>query len=207
VLNGYPKNVNLGGSNGSRIVTVSTAGYTTHEYQFKANTTSGNMKLVSSRYQDFESSFLAFASASPFRAIPGEAVELTLSEFPYVDAVANVTFGNSTYTKQTWSNIAIPASNGSRIIKDVSTTGLKAGNYQFKVNATSSIGARANTFPGILVLDDIIVEVENSSYLVADFVNVTIRTYPAVSQANLSISFFNTTTFDVTTVLDQNVGP
>jgi hypothetical protein len=143
VLNGYPKNVNLGGSNGSRIVTVSTAGYTTHEYQFKANTTSGNMKLASSRYQNFESSsFFAFASPSPHRAIPGEAVELTLSEFPYVDAVANVTFGNSTYTKQTWSNIAIPASNGSRIIKGVSTTGLKAGNYQFEVNATSSIGAR-----------------------------------------------------------------
>jgi hypothetical protein len=47
------------------------------------------------------------------------------------------------------------------------------------------------------------VEVLNSSYLVGDFVNVTIRTYPTVSQANLSISFLNTTTFDTTTVLDQ----
>jgi hypothetical protein len=206
VLQGYPRNINLGTSNGSRIVTVTTAGYKTHEYRFKANTTTGNMKLVSTRYQDFEGRlYSVYASASPYHAIPGETVDLTLVEYPSVDAVANITFGNLTYTKNVWPNVVIPASNGSRTIKGISTSGLKPGNYEFKVNATSSLGK--DTASGILVLSDIIVEAEKYSYLLGDQVNITIRTYPTITKAGLSIFFANYTAFPPTikTVVDQNV--
>jgi hypothetical protein len=104
---------------------------------------------------------------------------------------------------QSWPNIAIPASNGSRIIKGISTAGLKAGNYEFRVNATSSIGKDITSTP--LTLSDIIVEVEELFYIVGDPVNVTIRTYPTVSQANLSMALFNFTIFDQTFFKDEEV--
>jgi hypothetical protein len=192
-------------------LSVNTAAFKHHVYAFTANTTSGNMKLKSTRYNDFSSAasgLIMYALASPFYSIPGETVKLTIyaydsATFHGAASTANITLSNSTKPSlQSWTNVAIPASNGSRVLQ-VSTTGLKSGSYQFNVNATSAIGKAAST--AYFVLQDIIITVQNSTYYIGNPVNVSIRTYPSITQSGLEISFFNYTSFKLVKVVNQYV--
>jgi hypothetical protein len=205
----YNQNMNLNTTNysGAYQLNVNTAGFKNHVYAFTANTISGNMELESTRYSDFSSvaSGLAmFAFVSPFYSIPGDTVELTIyaydsATFHGAAATANITLSNST---QSWKNVAIPASNGSRVIQ-VSTTGLKSGSYQLNVAATSAIGKAFDT--ASFLLKDIIIAVEDYTNYIGNPVNVSIRTYPNITQSGLEISFFNYTSFKTVKVFDQYV--
>jgi hypothetical protein len=214
----YNTNINM--PSGVYSQSVNTAGYKHHVYEFMANTTYGNMKLQSIRYNSFVptvSNLFVFASAEPATAIPGDTLSLTIEDFNSatyqpVAATLNITLTNSTSPSpiNSWKNVAIPSSNGTRILR-VSTTGLKAntlGNYyKFNINATSAIGKATSL--AVFTLKDIIVTVQNSSYFIGDPLNVSIRTYPTVSQAGLTIfsESFTTTPpyFQIVKVVDQYV--
>ena len=210
----YNQNINLNTTNysGAYQLNVNTAGFKKHVYVFTANTISGNMELESTRYSDFSSAasgLIILAFADPFDSIPGDTVELTIyaynsaTIFQGIAATANITLYNSTKAVfQSWKNVAIPASNRSRILQ-ISTTGLKSGSYHLNVTATSAIGEAAYTAP--FALKDIIVAVQDHTNYIGNPVNVSIRTYPTITQSGLEISFFNSTSFKTVKVVDQYV--
>ena len=209
----YEGNENLRTTNecGSLVKAIDTTGFQQHEYLFGANMTIGNMMIESYKFLDFtippppQLSIVAFAS--PLEALVGEPVNLTIFQlnYPYVDATANVTLSNSTNPSLwTATNIIIPATNGSQTI-EIPTTGLSSGSYTIEVNATSAIGD--DTYSTGFTLAEIMVDVLGYSYYVGEFVNVSIRALPAVSQAGLQIWFTDYSVFPpiINVVVDEYV--
>ena len=192
---------NLGTTNecGSLKQTVPTVGYLEHKYQFTARMEIGNMEIECYRYLDWTvappPTFGIYAYATPSPLLPGDTTDLHIVEtlYPYVAATADIIVYNSTHPNL-WntSGVAIPATNGSRIIK-VPTTGLVAGFYNINVTATSAIGADSTS--AFFQLKDLFFSVEKWSYFVGELVNVSIRTYPTVTEAGLSIFILDYSTW------------
>lgn len=198
----------LGTSNqcGSLIKTVSTAGFEQHKYGFTAKMVKDNVEIESSKYLDFMppsiASFTAVASVSPFEAVPGESLKLTISEVyphPFVDAQANVRVYNATVaTIWTLASLAIPAVNGSRSV-NIPTDGLNAGSYSVSVEVTSTLGS--SSVMTNFKLSDVVVNVDKYLYFIGEMINVSIRTRSTVPVAGLKISIG----FLPLTIVDENV--
>ena len=204
----YEETDNLGTVNqcGSLQKIISTAGYEKHMYLFVASMSVGNMIMNCTRMLDFEGPQI-YVYVTPYRAIPGEDVNLTIGEafYPYVEAYANITVYNSTHPELwTKENVLIPEENGTRIVS-IPTAGLLAMGWTepYRVNVTfiSDLGERSEA-SAWFYLTDLIVEVEYYGYIIGDLVNVSIRTYPTVTQAGLKIYAFG---FPPTTVVDEYV--
>lgn len=182
---------------GSMVKTpINTNGFKQHIYDFIANITIGNMKIESHRNVDFTpvtpSAFYIYMYASPSIALVGDNINLTISDYRtnpygYIDATANLILRNATKPSiWTLKNIAIPASNGSRIITIPSSLGITAGIYTLQVNGTSTIGN--NTASTSFTLKDIILNVDTGGYI-GQPVNASIRTYSTVPQVGLNITY------------------
>ncbi|HDI07113.1 MAG TPA: hypothetical protein ENF76_01975 [Candidatus Bathyarchaeota archaeon] len=210
VFNGtviYEETTNLGTENqcGSLQKLVSTDGYEKHVYIFMASMTVGNMAMNCVQVLNFMG-IQVYAYVTPYQAIPGEEVNLTVSEafYPYVEAYANITVYNSTHPDLwTKTNVLLPEENGTCIVT-IPTDGWKATGwmepYMVNVTVISDLGESQTSTWFSLV--DLIVDVEYFTYFVGDLVNITIRTYPTVSQAGLQIS---TLGFPPTIVVDELV--
>lgn len=187
----YEENETLGTLNecGSLEKVISSVGFQEHEYRFTARMTTNGIEMECSRYLElFEAPFSIVTWADPYEAIPGQIVELTIYEsvYPYIDAVANITVYNSTHPSLwTLTDVTIPSTNGTRLI-DIPTAGLVAGFYNVNVTATSALGTDSSE--SYFMLSDLIVTVDEYSYYIGEMVNVSIRTYPTVSEAGLQIS-------------------
>jgi hypothetical protein len=194
----YASKITLNNS-GMYQLNVSTAGYKQDVYEFMANTTYDHMNLQSIRYNNLGSKLFIYAYANPYTAIPGDMVNLTIGDFnwvyqhlnatlyQHVNAAVNIVlylYPNMIQPLESWTNVLIPSSNGSRVLR-VSTAGFRAGYYLFMLSATSKIGAA--TASAVFNLKDMIINVQNSSYFIGDTVKVSIRTYPNVSSASLTI--------------------
>jgi len=174
---------------------VSTVGFLEHEYKFIARMEIGNMEMESYRYLDLTVApppkFGIYAYATPSPLLPGDTTDLHIVEtlYPYVAATADVRVYNLTDPNLwTTTGVEIPATNGSCTVK-VPTTGLVAGFYSINVTATSAIGVGSTS--AFFQLIDLFFDVEKYTYYVGDQVNVSIRTYPTVSEAGLSIFRFS----------------
>jgi hypothetical protein len=203
----YQANLTLGTLNqcGSLVQAISTAGFTNHLYKFKATTVINGMEIESTRYLDFSapiSQFLIIASPSSFQIIAGDPMTVNISEItsPYVDATATaVVYNGSNPNIQTISDINIPSSSGNAAVP-ISTSTLSAGIYYVNVTATSSLG-NASFLAGFQVAE-IIVEANELYYYVGETINISIRTYPSVTQAGLQIFVAG---FPPTIAVDENV--
>ena len=186
----YDANENLSTSNecGSLKKVMSTEGFQKHEYQFTASMVIDGTKIESLEFLNFEvERFHISASLQPYSAMPGDTIKLYISEliYPFVNALANVTVSNETNpTIWTLTNITIPSANGSRLI-DVPTAGLIAGNYDVNVTVISASGA--DSIVSSFTLLDLIVTVDKALYYIGNMVNVSIRTYPTISEVSIRI--------------------
>ena|GEM_PF-2150756 len=196
---------------GSLKLPVSTVGFLEHEYKFIVRMEIGNMEIESYRYLDLTvappPTFGIIAYATPYELLPGETTDLRITEtlYPYVAATADIRVYNLTQPNLwTTTGVAIPATNGSCTIK-VPTTGLVAGSYSINVTATSAIGVDSSMTS--FWLTELFFSVERYSYYLGELVNVSIRTYPTVSEAGLKIFMVDYTTWPFTyqVVVDEAV--
>jgi hypothetical protein len=173
---------------GSWKETVPTTGFDKHYYSFTAKTVIDGAKIESTRYLDLQSTtFSIYVYASPFRAIPGENVSLTIYESanPYVDAMANVTiFSGSNPSVLELTNVLVPSATGFQEVT-IPTNGWVADNYYVNVTAISALGSSFDTT--YFMLSDVILTIGASTYYMGQNVNISIRTYPSVPNAGLSI--------------------
>lgn len=201
---------------GSKVKTVNTNSYLGHRYEFIANITVGDMKIESHRYIDFMPStapkLSIYAFTTEYSPLVGDPINVTIHEgnYPFVNAVANMTVYNATNPSlYVLNNIALPSSNGSRMVTVPTSSGFVAGTYSLRVNATSSIGDDSYISTNAFELKDIFLTVLTYYLYIDQLANFTIRTYSTVSQAglNVSYSYFNFTTFSLVTVklVDQFV--
>ena len=188
----YNEKENLGTYNqcGSLEKWISTDGYKKHLYEFRASMIIGDMTINCSRYLDFMGlGLMIYAYVSPYRAIPGEDINLTIYEgnYPYVEAYANITVYNSTHPELwTRKNVLIPEENGTCTIT-ISTDGWSSSIqwYWIDITVTSDLGTIASRT--WFTLEDLIVDIEYHNYYIGELVNISIRTHPTITQAGLQI--------------------
>jgi hypothetical protein len=148
----------------------------------------GNKRIESTKYWPI--SYLVIEGYSEYYLLVGEPFNITIEEdmWPYIDAIANVTVGNSTHILFMQNNVNIPSSTGRA---NVTVPGIGSpGTYTVNITATSSIGSDFYTFD--FEIQYIVLEIEDYQVYIGENVTFHLRSLPSVSQAGINVSKFST---------------